>query len=626
MRGTDGEPLLSRLRRLLFEALGLASDATLLGAQPFVQLDHPWRGTRRPVDLYFEVVRELGHERLRGRAGVPVLVLGMPFDPRGRPPVDHLAHAAEFSEDGAAGGVVWQPSYLSDRAMRELGTLVRIDELMKDGRLAEAARMLSASDREQARAVLQSQQSALHQRLRACLDAAYGIRPDADGCIGTPAPSEGRLVSLDSFRPQMPVGATMRDAVAALLDRMFAYRFPAHPHFDQPVQVSALRKVLEQVQAAAQVEGQRLFVEDPGTRRTLALLAGPLKLGTMNQTHLLLSPHWADHFSRMHAKDGGDGAPTVARLREWTDKPDLMGLTPEVQNLVVLAFAAQADRSLIRNSAPATGSIDRLDDAVELREQVLPDEVTWARARARASALFGLVPGEVRKGATMARLAAELRTKAAEASPVLARLSQDLEPHTAIFDVGAGAPRLVTLRSAQVLLSALSGANGDLATINSLAAADPATSEAAVGRCLGSAADLSAAVAATLWNVILPAVGLSDGRRAAAEGLRARLAEALSADEHALPLRPVLRDAQERASRLLAEQPPPRVNDPPFEPPPPPPPSPGEEVVGEGDRLALDAADAAVLLDGLRDQLAAAPGARLAIRWRLTQRAGGDSD
>ena len=633
--GVDVEPILadaarfdndgtrrSRLRRLLFEALGLAPDATLLGAQPFVPFDHPWRGTRRPVDLYFEVVRELGPDRLRGREGVPVpvLVLGMPFDPRGRPPVDHLAHAAEFSEDGAAGGVVWQPSYLSDRAMRDLGTLVRIDELMKDGRLAEAARMLSVSDREQARAVLRSQQSALHQRLRACLDAAYGIRPDADGCVGTPAPVDGRLVSLDSFRPQMPVGATMRDAVAALLDRMFEYRFPAHPQFEQHVQGAALRKVLEQVQAAAQVEGQRLFVEDRGLRQVLLALVGPLRLGTMNQTHLLLSTHWADHFSRMHAQGGG-GALTVARLREWMDKPNPMGLTSEVQNLVVLAFAAQADRSLVRNGAPTTGSIDRLDDAVELREQALPDEATWTRARARAAALFGLTSGEVRKGATMARLAAELRTKAAEARPVLARLSQELEPRMAEFGVGADAPRLVTLRSAQVLLSDLSGAD-DLAAIGSLASAHLATSEAAVGRCLGSAADLSAAVAATMWTVILPAVGLSDGRRAAAEGLRARLAEALNADEHALPLRPVLRDAQDRASRLLAEQPAPRVDDPPVKSPLPPPPPPGEEVVGEGDRLALDAADAATLLDGLRDQLAAAPGSRLAIRWRLTRRMG----
>ena len=87
--------------------------------------------------------------------------------------------------------------------MKDLGTLVRIDFLLAGAgdRLTEAARHLSASDREQARAVLRSQQSALHQRIRACLEAAYGIRPDNDGCVGTAVAPEDRLVSLDgTFR------------------------------------------------------------------------------------------------------------------------------------------------------------------------------------------------------------------------------------------------------------------------------------------------------------------------------------------------------------------------------------------------------------------------------------------
>jgi hypothetical protein len=48
-------------------------------------------------------------------------------------------------------------------------------------------------------------------------------------------------------------------------------------------------------------------------------------------------------------------------------------------------------------------------------------------------------------------------------------------------------------------------------------------------------------------------LNLRDHRRAAAEGLRERLVEALEADEHVLPLKPVIRDLQARAARLLAE-------------------------------------------------------------------------
>ncbi|MGO9328499.1 MAG: phage resistance protein [Steroidobacteraceae bacterium] len=343
----------SRLQKILFEMLGKVEDGSLLGAQPFVEHHHPWRGTSRPVDLYFEAVKEIPYDRLRGRQDAPVLVLGMPFDPRGRLPVDHLAYANAFRDDDASGGVVWQPSYLSDRALRDLGTLVRIDHLLAGSgdRLLEAARMLSATDREQARAVLKSQQSALHQRVRTCLEAAYGIRPDADGCIGAAVAAEDRLVSLDTFQPRMPVAANMKDAVSALLDQWFDYRYPGHPLFEQDVRPAALRKVLEEVQRSAQQPDQRLFVEDHSVRRTLAALAGPLKLGTMGQNHFVLSNHWADHFARMHARDGAGGPLTVSQLRKWIDEPKPMGLQPDVQNLVVLAFAAQADRTLIRNGA-----------------------------------------------------------------------------------------------------------------------------------------------------------------------------------------------------------------------------------------------------------------------------------
>jgi hypothetical protein len=642
--GVDIEPILAnaaqsdndgtrrtRVQKILFEALGIADDTSLLGAQPFVQHEHPWRGTRRPVDLYFEAVRDLSYDRLRGRPGAPVLVLGMPFDPRGRAPVDHLAHAADFNDDNASGGVVWQPSYLSDRAMRDLGTLVRIDYVLAGDRLNDAARMYAASEREQARAVLKSQQSALHQRLRACLETAYGIRPDTDQCVGTAVAAEDKLVSLDTFRPQMPVGATMKDAVTALLDRLFEYRYPAHPVFEQEVKTATLRRVLDRVQSAAQQPDQRLFVEDASDRRHLLALAGPLRLGTMGQTHFVLSNAWAEHFARMHAQANG-GAFTVGRLREWMDLPRPMGLTPEVQNLVVLAFAAQADRTLLRNGGPAQVSLERIDDAVELREQPLPDETTWARARERAGALFGLTPGEVRKGTTLAKLAEDLKAKATEKRSVLAGLAQALKPHMDDLCLPTSAARLVTLRSAQALVAGLSEPGDALAVVTSFAGADLATSEAAVSRCLGSAAELRDAVTATAWEIINTAVSLTDQRRGAAEGLRARLAEALEADEHGLPLRPVLRDVQTRASHLLADtvQPPspPPLPGGPLIPPGPPPPLPlpaGEEVVEERARSALDATEAEGLLDGLRARVAATPGARLTIQWRLTRRKNGGS-
>jgi hypothetical protein len=541
--GVDVEPILanaahydndgnrrSKAQKILFDALGVPTEGGLLGAQGFVEHSYLWRGTRRPVDLYFEAVAELSHDRLRGRSGAPTVVFGMPLDFRGKFPADHRAHLDDFNDEGGAGGVVWLPSYLSDRALRDLGTLVRIDYLLAGAgnRLDEAARHLSAIEREQARAVLRSQQSALHQRIRTCIECAYGIRPDQDGCLGAVVEAEDRLVPLDgTFRPQPPVGATMKDALDALLDRLFEHRYSAHPIFEQEVRALALKQVLEQVQKAAAEPQQRLFVENHAVRRTLAGLAAPLKLGTMSQTHFVLSPQWAEHFSRMHAQAGG-GPMTVTRLRDWIDQPNAIGLTSEVQNLVVLAFAAQADRTLVRNGAPAPASIDRLDGEVELREQPLPDEGVWERARARAGSLFGLAPGEVRKGATVSQLAAELKERATAARPVLTDLANVLRARMEAIGVASDASsRMATLRSASALISDLAAAPDALQTIDTLAGAELLTSEAAVGRALGSATSLRSYLASVQWEAIDAAASLRDHRAGAAETIRARLAEAL---------------------------------------------------------------------------------------------------
>jgi hypothetical protein len=641
--GVDVEPVLanaahydndgnrrSKVRKTLFDALGVAAEDGLLGGQGFVEHACSWRGTRRPVDVYFEAVAELPADRLRGREGAPTIVFGMPFDFRGRSPADHRAHLAAFGDEDSAGGVVWLPSYLSDRALQDLGILVRIDYLLAGAgdRFDDAARHLSAIEREQARAVLRNQQSALQQRLRICLECAYGIRPDQDGCLGTMVAAEDHLVPLDgTFRPQPPVGATLKDAFEALLDRVFEHRFPAHPLFEQELRPQALRQVLDQVQKAAREPQQRLQVDNP-VRRMLAGIAGPLKLGTMGQTHFVLSPDWADHFARMHARAGG-GLMTVARLRDWIDEPKPMGLTPEARNLVILAFAAQADRTLTRLGAPAIASIDRLDDQIELLEQPLPDEAVWAQARERAASLFGLAPNEVRKGANIAQLAADLREKATAAQPILSGLANTLRARMERFGVAVDpAPRMTTLRSASTLVGGLAAAADALATIDVLATAELLTSADAITRSLASAPTLNSYLAGVQWDAIEAAASLRDHRATAGEAIRTRVAEALAADEHVIGLQSALQDAQSRAIRLLAD-----TGRPPPPPPPehrpeqsPPPLPPGEVVVEERPFGPIVDTEAVPLLDELRRRVLTEQGAKLMIGWRLTRpasRAGG---
>jgi hypothetical protein len=305
------------------------------------------------------------------------------------------------------------------------------------------------------------------------------------------------------------------------------------------------------------------------------------------------------------------------------NEPRPRGLPPKVQNLVILAFAAQADRSLVRNGAPAQASIDRIDDSVELREEALPDEAAWTKARERASALFGLVSGEVRKGATMARLAADLKAKAGEKRTPLAELMRELKPWAEALRIQATAPRIATIISAQALLSKLAGAASPLATVEVLAGATLETSEAAMSGFIAAVEDLRAALSAAPRDMIVTALTLGDHRRTAAEGLRDKLAEALEEDEHVIALKPVLQDVQTRAARLLAEtrpsgEAPPQHPRPP-EAPQPPPPSLDEEIVDERPQMVLNAAEAALALDTLWQRLKTEPAAKLTISWRLTR-------
>jgi hypothetical protein len=654
--GVDVEPILAnaahydndgnrrrKVRDLLFATLGVGqpNGGELLNAQGFIEVPHLWRGTRRQVDLWLESIAELSDERLRGRAGTPTVLLGLPFDASGRTMADHRARLARFGEE--ADTIAWVPAPLGDRTLRDLGTLLRIDYLLVGSRLEENSPNLSAIDRQQARSLLQNQQSQLQGRMRMVLEAAYGIRQDNDGALAVQVPAEDHLVSFDgTFRPQPPVGATLKEALGALLDSTFAHRFPAHPIFEQEVKTAALNKVLKEIEAAAEETQQRRFIEDRAVRQILGGFAGPLKLGTMNQglTHFILDDHWANHFARLAAQQGG-GDMTVKRLRALIDQPRPMGLPREVENLIILACAAQADWTISLRGAPLRGSIERLDDDAELLEQPLPDETTWTKARERASEVFGLMPSEVRKGATVARLASELREKAQAARAPLATLTTALRARMAAAGVTPeNAPRMTTNLSASVLVSDLTADVAPLAVVQALATSDLRTSEAAVGRSLSKAASLGAFLNSFEWDVLAAATALSDHRRAAAEQIARSVTEALEADEHVISLDARLREAQRNAFRLLAAAPPSRggasaagetrtVGDGDFRQTGGFGPSQGFEDSGQVTEVLeqrawgeLSIERAKVELKDLMTRIESEPDARLTISWRLTRNGG----
>ncbi len=639
--GVDVEPILAnvahydndgnrrkKVREILFKCFGIP-DQDLLNQQGFHELSHVWNGTKRHVDLWLESVVDLSDERLRGRRDTPCVILGLPFDQAGKTTADHKARLERFQDEPDTIVVVWLPAMFGERALKDLGTLLRIDYLLTGSqRLEENAPNLSVSDREQARALLRNQQSQLQQRMRTVLEAAYGIRSDQDRALEATLRDEEHLVSLDgTFKPKAPYGANLGDAIKNLLNAVYLHLYPAHPRFEQEeeVKLAALKKVMEEVARTAEEPDQRRFIEDKAMRRILGAIAGPLQLGRMGDTHFVLDDHWAQHFDRSLSQQAGEPV-TVKRLRELIDTPQRMGLPAPVRNLVILAFAAQADRTVLLRGVPLRASIDRLDDEAELRAQPLPDETTWEKARLRSAEVFGLTPSQARKGATVERLAGDLQAKAQEARQHLVGLRSLLNKSAAAMGVNLdGAPRMKTLLSASALVTELAGEAAPHDRVGVIVEADLQTSEAAVARAIATAVLLARVLGDFDWGLI-EALGKLEERpgeaAAAAAEIKRSVAEALRSDEHVVPLESVLASAQKKAYRLLAEasvsssgvertgfeEPLPRGLDLP---------SPGTVVIDQVQHAEYPAGDALAALEELRARLEAEPTARLELSWRL---------
>jgi uncharacterized membrane protein len=80
-----------------------------------------------------------------------------------------------------------------------------------------------------------------------------------------------------------------------------------------------------------------------------------------------------------------------------------------------------------------------------ISQAISVNHITWTKARERAAEVFGLVPSEVRKGATVARLAGELREKAQAARTPLATLTGVLRTKMAAAGITPeNAQRMIT--------------------------------------------------------------------------------------------------------------------------------------------------------------------------------------
>ncbi|NCA72348.1 MAG: phage resistance protein, partial [Sphingobacteriia bacterium] len=605
-----------KVRELLFRELGVSEGNDLFSSHGF-----GWRGTRREVDLVFENLRELVDDsRLRGRDGAWTLVLDFPFDDVGFTPQYDLVRLQRFK--GSARTLAWLPNFFSHKAQKELGTLVRIDAILTGERLSEFAGHLSPLDQAQAKALLKNQQSQLQQRLRQCLEVAYGIAPEPRDAVEPVLTPGDQLYSLDpTLRPRMPVGASLEGAFEALLDQILGHEFPGHPRFETEVRPAVAQKIHAVIQEAVQAQDQRVFVADRSLRILMRAVADPLKLGRMGETHFVLGHHWRSHFNHKAAQDGGGGPLSVRRLRAWIDDPEPMGLPTELRNLVILTFADQTDHSFFSGTTAVKASLERILDDWELRAQALPPRAQWDEAVRRMSALFGKVHSHGLNAGSLTRLLDELGPLVEQARKPLTALVCVLEQRLRALGVRLEeAPRLTTARSALALVELVLAASGP-DRVMAFATAEVRTSESAMQSLLPKTGAIEEAIRTADWPLFEAVWGLQDQRRGAAERIRERLVEILMADEHALALKPALDEQRGRAIALLSA----RVDPPPPPTPPPPtPPTPrGIRVIAADQRKSLDVGAARDTLRRVEQTLAEHPGARLDIDWRLFEREDG---
>ncbi len=365
-----------------------------------------------------------------------------------------------------------------------------------------------------------------------------------------------------------PVAADLRAALEKIIGQLLSWQFPAHPDFEEEIKSSQIKKVCAEVLRATQVREGRIIVPKE-LRPLLRQIANPIKLGEMTDGDaFLLGQHWRLHFDKLYHQEetikkgtvSGRRPLTVRMLRSYIDLPRKMGLLPELQNLIIVVFAAQTNRAFFQHGGPVEVRLDQLHDELELREQDLPEESDWVEARRRAESVFGLTGlSELRSAANVAELSQKLRDKVQaareEANLLVPRLA---EYYRSLGIVEPAASRLQTARSALTLLESMTGGDAK-EVIRALAKASLVPTPQAIGASVSQAKAVGAALGESRLQVICGTRNLDDSRRDAVDAMLATLKDALLRDELALPVSPVLATSERKAVSLLA---PPAMNKP----------------------------------------------------------------
>jgi hypothetical protein len=584
------------VRDLLAEELGVSTDQLMQSTTLL------WRGVKRQADLVFANVRdtaELNDASFASTGSSWKIVVDFPFDDEGHTPHEDLARVTRLRELGNEWRTLcWIPSFFTAEMRAQLGALVRLNHLLpvpgqSSERFVEATRHLSPEARESARPQLEAQQNAARSRLLAVLKQAYGLgTPDAAVLDSSHALADHFSSLLSGFTVRPPVATSLREALDKVFEQALEHSYPAAPLIDAEVRPADIRTVREVCDEALVAADRRIPQVATTDRKVMARIANPLRLGVQSEQAFVLdvSQRWETHFTRKlaeRARSGADGQATVAELRSWIDDPVPMGLTKELQNLVLIVWAAATDRIFTDHGGPARVAIDSLGDHYEVVAQDLPDDASWATAIDRAHRVLGLagLPAEP-SAVALAKLSGALANVASEHLGAVDSLGGELATLTALVGVDDAA-RVTTSEHAVQLLAAVASAGSDLDRVQAFVAADLSPSPEAIGSSIKSAAAITATIAGIDTKLLGVAMSRDGG-----EAISDRLAELLETQEYVEALAPQLRDLAEQARSILFTET--------SSPTPDPATGGATEIAIES---GLSATDAAKRLKALRDEI-----------------------
>lgn len=558
LEGVDVKPILqaaghydtsgmrkAKLRELLFDALDIESEKNTIEDYKI-----NWRNTDRFGTVHFGNVRDMDDSTLRaGEKDEFRFIIDYPFDDPGRSPQEDEARLQRFLDNTPdTPTIVWLPSFLADSVQRDLGDLVIHDRILGGDNWKQHLSNLRPDDQTRAREGLTSKATQKRERLRRALDAAYGLQRAETGTLDpTRCVSQNFYVLKAGSKIRSVAAADLKRGMEMAIGQLLDDVYPRHPHFEDKVTRGKLDKELEMLSRLIEADGQRL----PLTKSEAHALQFADKLGLVQvrDAQATLNAQLYDDLDRQLRAQNID-TPDVATVQRLFDPERVRGLTPEVADFVVLAYAAKTGREIVRGGQPLRNPVlGKMDKDAELLQPRLPSETEWHQAVQRAGVLFGISVGKARTPRNLRSLTDQLTAKVEAAKQNRAQdIAGLLTRRAQFFEGEIEPPRVATAQRVASLLGDLTGADA-VRQVQVLAELVPQTSEAAMQRHIVSARAVSDVLASEVPFASFPALnGMSDP---AAQNTWRELREVFVADELQRSFASTVNELSVRAQQIV---------------------------------------------------------------------------